>query len=257
MSSNAKMDLAGVRPIVVCGMPRSGTSYVASLLAAAGVFLGERILGPSPSNPRGHFEDLEFTDMHERMLIEQNAQMRERAMINDFALEARFEPEARALVARRMTRPMWGWKDTRNGLFLDFWRRLLPEARFVLVYRKPWEVVDSLVRRGDPDIAGNEAVAALAWTEYCERLLRLRAEMPERTLLGDVRGIAADEPGFLTMARDRLGYPLVVPRRAFFEPALLRSTDLPLAEPAGADVYGEAAAVYEQLESLADFPSRR
>ena len=137
------------RPIIVCGMPRSGTSYVASLLQAAGVFLGERILAPSASNPRGHFEDLDFTDLHERMLRAQNAQLRTGAMINEMAIESAFEAQALALVRGKNTRPLWGWKDTRNGLFLDFWRRLLPEACFVLVYRKPQEVVDSLLRRGD------------------------------------------------------------------------------------------------------------
>ncbi len=38
-------------------------------------------------------------------------------------------------------------KSSGQPLFLDFWRSLLPNAKFC-DYRAPWEVVDSLYRRG-------------------------------------------------------------------------------------------------------------
>jgi hypothetical protein len=242
------------RPIIVCGMPRSGTSYVASLLHAAGVHLGERVLGPSASNPRGHFEDLDFTDLHERMLRAQSAQLRDEAMINQLAIEAEFDGEALALVRRKARRAVWGWKDTRNGLFLDFWTRLLPEARFVLVYRHPRDVVDSLVRRGDRGAAGNEAIHAIAWTDYCERLLRLRQDRAQHAILAEVRGIAAGEAAFLALLRERFGCDLRSPQREVFEPELLR-----VADPALDDlsVFGEAEELYALLEAAADTPGVR
>ncbi|MDP4350266.1 hypothetical protein QSG17_25820, partial [Escherichia coli] len=56
--------------------------------------------------------------------------------------------EAAALIAVRAGRGSgWGWKDPRTTLFLDFWSEFLPDARYLLVFRRPWEVVDSLFRR--------------------------------------------------------------------------------------------------------------
>lgn len=46
--------------LVITGMHRSGTSFAASLLHDAGLYLGGRMLAPHASNPLGHFEDLEF-----------------------------------------------------------------------------------------------------------------------------------------------------------------------------------------------------
>ena len=47
-------------PIIIAGMHRSGTSLAASLLQSAGLDVGERLMEGNWSNPRGHFEDLDF-----------------------------------------------------------------------------------------------------------------------------------------------------------------------------------------------------
>jgi hypothetical protein len=59
----------GERPLIICGMHRSGTSFVASLVAGAGVHLGDELLESSPGNPRGHFEDVGILDFHRTVLI--------------------------------------------------------------------------------------------------------------------------------------------------------------------------------------------
>ncbi|ABN70622.1 hypothetical protein Smar_1536 [Staphylothermus marinus F1] len=46
------------RTVVVLGMHRSDTSMIAGILNILGVYMGERLLGASWSNPLGHFEDL-------------------------------------------------------------------------------------------------------------------------------------------------------------------------------------------------------
>ena len=50
-------------------MHHSATSLTASLLADAGVHLGDQLLGPGHSNPVGHFEDLEIYEFHQRVLM--------------------------------------------------------------------------------------------------------------------------------------------------------------------------------------------
>ena len=58
--------------------------------------------------------------------------------------------EARALAASRAGGGgIWGWKDPRTTLLLDFWDEILEERAFyVLLYRLPWEVADSMQRLG-------------------------------------------------------------------------------------------------------------
>ena len=44
---------------------------------------------------------------------------------------------------------VWGWKDPRTALFLDFWKEILPNAKYIFVFRPPDQVASSLLRRGD------------------------------------------------------------------------------------------------------------
>lgn len=55
---------------------------------------------------------------------------------------------AKYIVEQNRLSSVWGWQEPRTSLFLDFWAKLLPEAKFLLIYRSPWEVADSLYRRG-------------------------------------------------------------------------------------------------------------
>ena len=56
-----------VIPLVVLSSHRSGSSAFMSLLAAAGLELGE-LLPPAPDNPRGFFESRPFVDANRRLL---------------------------------------------------------------------------------------------------------------------------------------------------------------------------------------------
>lgn len=41
----------------------------------------------------------------------------------------------------------WGWKEPRSCLFIEIYRKLLPQAKYLVVYRDYDFVVDSLIRR--------------------------------------------------------------------------------------------------------------
>ncbi len=58
-------DTAG---FVILGMHRSGTSLVANLLGAAGAHLGDRLMSPSPSNPKGYGEELFVVETNDALL---------------------------------------------------------------------------------------------------------------------------------------------------------------------------------------------
>ena len=64
---------AAVPPTLVLGMHRSGTSYLAEVVQALGVKLGEHLVGAQKGNPRGHFEDREVLVFHEALLDRRTA----------------------------------------------------------------------------------------------------------------------------------------------------------------------------------------
>ena len=56
------------QPVVVVGMHRSGTSLTASILGSAGLHLGDSLVPAGHGNAEGHFEDLEFVELHRAAL---------------------------------------------------------------------------------------------------------------------------------------------------------------------------------------------
>jgi hypothetical protein len=244
------------RPLIMAGMHRSGTSYVASVLKAAGVAVGERLFGPTFANVRGHFEDLDFTALHIRMLQALGVPTSGWVVVNQPNVERRFEREAIELVAARAHLDAWGWKDPRNTLFLDFWLRLVPEAHFLFVYRSPWEVVDSLFRRGDFDITIDPLLGVRAWVDHNARILRFRGEHPGRSLLVNAQSVAADVAGFMALVRERFQLGVRDPQQNLFDKSLLHSLrPRSFEELAIATYVPHAVELYRTLEADADFGS--
>ena len=132
------------RVIIITGMHRSGTSLVASMIQKAGVNIGDRLLPPEQGNPRGYFEDVDFYEFQDRVLHRMG-----HAFLAQAATFSEWLPseltEARALIAARQDRVMWGWKDPRTSLFLDEWHALVSQPRYLMVYRPPIELAISLL----------------------------------------------------------------------------------------------------------------
>lgn len=135
------------RQLVITGMHRSGTSLLASAMERAGVFIGDRLLGASESNVKGHFEDLDLLEWHEAVFAENARTLFDAHERGPLAISAARRLEAERLIEARRHRPLWGWKDPRTCLFLEFWRSMLPDSRFLFVVRRPDEVLASLDRR--------------------------------------------------------------------------------------------------------------
>jgi len=207
--------------LVLGGMHRSGTSLLASLFEGAGVSVGTRLLGSGTGNDVGHFEDLDFQEFHQRALVGNG--LSAEGFTAD-ALPRVPEPlhaEALRIVDdRRRQGGVWGWKDPRTVLFLDFWAERLPDARYVFVFRRPWEVVDSFFRRGDPAFTFHPQLAARVWLHYNRRILAFIQRHPERCLIRETTQVATDPRELFAAVRGRFDVPVGDPPERY-RPELL------------------------------------
>jgi hypothetical protein len=173
------MSDAADQPILILGMHRSGTSFLANLMQSMGVHIGDDLVGPQKGNLRGHFEARHLLEFHEALIARRDSSQR-KAFDQGMLVQEPFEPdfskaertEAKALIdALRQSGP-WGWKEPRTCLFLDLWRELLPGARPLVVYRHPLEVQQSMLRRSHWDLALFQDQAMQAYVVYNEAILK-------------------------------------------------------------------------------------
>lgn len=134
--------------LVILGMHRSATSLLASWLHACGLNLGDELLGEGVGNEKGHFEDKDFFLLHERILKRNGIACGGIRKTGPIAVDAAAAADMARLVERkRAAHAQWGWKDPRTCLFVQEYEKLLPSAKYLVVYRHYELVVDSLVRR--------------------------------------------------------------------------------------------------------------
>jgi hypothetical protein len=198
--------------LVVTGMHRSGTSLTAAILASAGVDMGDHLLGADAANARGHFEDVDLLLFHQRALAANGLSADGFVAAGEPEVPALMLAEAHDILAdRRAKGRLWGWKEPRTVLFLEFWERLLPEARFVFIVRRPWEVLDSLFRRGNAEFLAEPQLAIGVWRHYNERILRFARRTADRCLVVEAAQVVDDQAGFAAAVRTRLDLPIGFP----------------------------------------------
>jgi outer membrane murein-binding lipoprotein Lpp len=210
--------------LIITGMHRSGTSLTASLLQSAGLDVGQRLLMENESNPKGHYEDLDFVNFHEDVLDAQGLNTAGWTLDRSIPISELLKPRVASLLAQNADKPLWGWKDPRTVLFLDFWRQTIPDAKFLFVHRQPWEVMDSLFRRGNPTFIKNPNFALEVWQHYNQLILEFYQEFPARSLLLSLDTITQN-PQFLTqVVADKLNISLQTPEIDRYDKTLLQHT---------------------------------
>ncbi|HUJ12711.1 MAG TPA: glycosyltransferase [Thermoanaerobaculia bacterium] len=200
--------------LIVTGMHRSATSFVASLLSAWNIRMGDRLLPPDRGNPAGYFEDVDFLDLDRRILIactlpeegHRDWGWTESATFDTAPLPS-FRGAAEELIAERdRAGQAWAFKDPRASMLLDFWDESVGgEARFLLLYRHPWEVADSMLRTGAAVWLTHPDYPARIWTQYNRRILDFHLRHRDRTLLVSANRLLEDPSAFVTALRERFG----------------------------------------------------
>lgn len=209
--------------LVMTGMHRSGTSFTASLLQSVGLNIGKRLLEPSPENVKGFFENIDFIEFHKMVLKSQRLKDEEWTLEKRINVEEQDVEKAKEIIAKNSQAPIWGWKDPRTTLFLDFWESLLPEANFLLIYRSPWEVIDSLYRRGDGIYFQKPELAAITWIHYNQKLIEFYDKFPNRCLLVSVYSIVNNTQAFIDAINAKFQLNLGTPSLDIYDESLLNT----------------------------------
>ncbi|HIK14497.1 MAG TPA: sulfotransferase [Leptolyngbyaceae cyanobacterium M33_DOE_097] len=238
-------------PLVITGMHRSGTSLAASLLQSSGVDVGKRLMGASEFNRKGHFENLDFVNFHRSVLESQGLHEAGWTLQDTFEITYPQVQQAQQIIEQNTIAPIWGWKDPRTTLFLDFWANLLPDAKFLFLYRAPWEVVDSLLRRSpiDKDIfLERPDYAVQMWLHYNQKVLQFCERFPERSLLVSVDSLTHQVATVITAVNTKFGLDLAHPDSNIYDQSLLHTEISKTSRPCLIQHYvPEAISVYEAL----------
>ena len=256
--------------LVVAGMHRSGTSFLASALHRAGCAMGDDLLPADSHNRRGYFEDIEFLELNRRMLAATTAAdspghpdwgwtERVDAAPSEGDLEA-FVADADALVTRHRRAATdrgvrcWGWKDPRTSVLLDFWNARVPDARYVFVYRAPWDVANSMQRLCADLFLERPDFAYRIWHHYNRELLAFARRHRDRTVLVHASALVRDPGSLIELLRARFGIELDAGATgSVAEPALMMAAAPGVAALASV-VHPECHELLATLESFADLP---
>ena len=237
--------------IIITGMHRSGTSLTASLLQSAGINIGDRLMEEDTGNAKGHFEDLDFVEFHQNVLQSQGISVAGWTEQNQIQVQPQYLASAQNLILARQPKKIWGWKDPRTTLFLNFWSQLIPDARYVFVYRSPWSVVDSLFRRGDVIFRTNPNFAVQQWCNYNREILNFYQSHADHCLLLEIDSVINNST-VVNLVQQKFGWELRSPE-SLYKPSLFTAdSNTYYRQALISKFFPQAIDLYNQLEQQAD-----
>jgi GT2 family glycosyltransferase len=163
--------------ICIAGAHRSGTSMLARLLHACGLYLGPKdaLMPPQADNPDGFWEHLSFVALNDELLSALGGAWDLPPKADENFARAELDPsrmKARHLIEGFESAHVWGWKDPRNSLTLPFWQDLLPGMKTVIMVRNPLEVAHSMKERNGTSYS----FGVRLWEIYNRRLIKGASE---------------------------------------------------------------------------------
>ncbi|MEW6067182.1 MAG: sulfotransferase [Nitrospirota bacterium] len=240
--------------IIIAGMHRSGTSLTTDLLRNMGVNIGNELLKVDSSNQFGFWEDMDFLGFHENLFKKRRSDY---LVISPelFMPDEEETAYAKELIQKKSSQPLWGWKDPRTSLFLDFWHQLIPSANFIFVYRHPMESVLSLMKAAHRPIVLNPGGGFTSWKIYNECILRFFEKHREKAILCHIHGIVQNYDVFLNLASEKFDLTRMISLEKIYHPGSLTSLPVPdwfnmfLKER-----YPGVLELYNKLQENADLP---
>lgn len=247
--------------LIVAGFHRSGTSSVAQMLDSFGLPLGDDLMEGNEFNRFGHFESWPVVRFHDRVLDRIGANW-STLLDEPIKLTEQEQQWVREYVQKREAGAgIWALKDPRMCRFVMQWKEVIPDLKFLIVYRNPADSCQSLNRRSnllmarsadtdnisrrffhDPDLA------LRLWVEHNHELAALQKAFPQDCL---VLGHHHILNGYALMPalEKRFGIvPAQVPEKATIDPKAL-SQKKPALYVTSKDLIQQALEVWRTLEA--------
>jgi len=253
-----------MRNCLILGSGRSGTSMVAGALAQTGYFMGDRLVTPRHSNPKGFFEDYEVNAINEAILKPFTPSapppFRPRRLYHllcrtifsrRFTTGTRWlakipvgvslasAPDIQARIQGLIARAPYCFKDPRFCYTLPVWWPWLSHTRFICVFRNPTISARSMLQESQvvPKLAGLKLTYAdclEVWRLMYTHVLDIHSQQGDWLFLQYEQVL--DGSGL-----DRLtDFLQVNPDRSFPDPSLRRTQ-------ADGDMPGSVRQVYDRL----------
>jgi len=153
-----------MRNCIILGAARSGTSLTAGCLASAGYFMGDDLMKPRDSNPRGFFEDYHINAINDRILLTTQSGLL-RHLPKGSALAGKWfgyhhkwllhlpadkqiiaTEQQREEIKKATSKEPFCFKDPRFCYTLQVWKPFLKDAVRICVFRHPNECAESMVK---------------------------------------------------------------------------------------------------------------
>ena len=263
------------KTLIITGMHRSGTSVTAAFLQSLGVFIGNNLLKGSYANPQGYFEDMDFLSF-QRQLLSSCCSQEERGfpdwgwteseLLNRQQFSRYVEPAKRLIFARQNQSQIWGWKDPRTTLLLDFWRGIVPDVGYILIYRYPWDVADSILRLNVPFFRENPDFCLRVWRFYNWHLWDFYQRNRDRSLLVNINTLLEYPEIFVSFLKSKfqLTFPEATERNiklilnSIYKPELMKTLPFnhPLIKLLANVSSGRYFELLEELDKIAHLPSQ-
>jgi 2-polyprenyl-3-methyl-5-hydroxy-6-metoxy-1,4-benzoquinol methylase len=158
--------------LMVLGAHRSGTSAVAGVIQRLGIDLGDHLLPAQAGvNERGFWEHSDVVALHDRLLQEMGSRWDGTHRFADAWWKSppvqAISEELAAIVKREFgDSQLWGLKDPRlcrlSPLWLDILAQVDCEPSFIIIYRNPLEVAESLSHRDQMELP----LALTIWLQH-------------------------------------------------------------------------------------------
>ncbi len=149
----------GYSPLIILGMHRSGTTMLTKALEKMGVFVGDK--------KRHNYEATFFQTLNRWLLYQANTTW-DYPEHYQYIDDVYFKQTQRVIAKRLETTAIreylgnakflkchslfqlnfpWAWKDPVNSITWPVWLKLFPNAKFIHIYRNPFDVALSLQKR--------------------------------------------------------------------------------------------------------------
>jgi len=137
------------QPLLMIGLPRTGSSMTAALFEMSGLWLGKTVPGGGPENPKGFFENTVLREHITKPILKalncDPLGVRNFPKINALPVIPDFKEVVLETIKNEgyQGNQLWGYKDSLMTLLWPIWLHAFPHTTFIIINRREEDVINS------------------------------------------------------------------------------------------------------------------